>query len=390
MTAAPAPRRILHVDMDAFYASVEQLDRQELRGKPVLVGGDRPRGVVAAASYEARKYGCRSAQPMAAARRMCPSAVVVPPRMARYAEMSDRVFALLEQVSPLVEPLSIDEAFLDLTGTERLLGPAEGVARALKDRIRAETGLTASVGVAPNKFLAKLASDLRKPDGLVVVTEENLDAVLLPLPVERLWGVGPKTAARLHALGFHRVADLRTWPEERLAARFGEAGPHFWRLCRGIDDRPVVPAREARQHGQECTFEEDLEDPAEVRAVLLGHAEEVARRLRRHGIRARGVTLKIRYGKFETITRSALLDAASDVGADLRRAAGSVFDRWASASFRPVRLIGMTATHLEAGPAQPWLFPDGEAERQKRLDGALDEIRARFGAGTLRRGPGAR
>jgi DNA polymerase IV len=306
--------------------------------------------------------------------------------MARYAEMSDRVFAILEQVSPLVEPLSIDEAFLELTGTERLLGPAEEVARALKERIRAETGLTASVGVAPNKFLAKIASDLRKPDGLVIVPPDGVDALLLPLPVERLWGVGPKTAARLHELGFRKVADLRAWPPEKLAARFGEAGDHFWRLCRGLDDRPVVPAREAKQHGQECTFETDIEDAAEVRAVLREHVEEVARRLRRHGIRARGVTLKIRYGKFETVSRSAVLETATDVTADLQRAAAAVFDRWAGESFRPVRLIGMTATHLETGPEQALLFPDGEEERQKRLDGALDEIRSRFGGKTLRRG----
>src|SRR5258706_8497199 len=210
--------------MDAFYASVEQLDAPELRGKPVLVGSDRPRGVVAAASYEARKFGCRSAQPTAVALRHCPEAIVVRPRMARYVEFSDRVFAILEQASPLVEPLSIDEAFVELTGTERLQGTAEEVGRRLKERVREDTGLTASVGIAPNKFLAKLASDLRKPDGFVVVAEGDVDAFLLPLPVERLWGVGPKTAARLHELGFRTVADLRAWPEDRLAARSGEPG----------------------------------------------------------------------------------------------------------------------------------------------------------------------
>ncbi len=374
--------------MDAFYASVEQLDAPELRGKPVLVGSDRPRGVVAAASYEARKFGCRSAQPTAVALRHCPEAIVVRPRMARYVEFSDRVFAILEQASPLVEPLSIDEAFVELTGTERLQGTAEEVGRRLKERVREDTGLTASVGIAPNKFLAKLASDLRKPDGFVVVAEGDVDAFLLPLPVERLWGVGPKTAARLHELGFRTVADLRAWPEDRLAARFGEAGAHFFRLCRGIDGRPVVPAREAKQHGQECTFEEDIGDPAEVRAVLREHVEEVARRLRRHGIRARGVSLKIRYGKFETISRSAVLDAATDVTADLQRCAAGIFDHWAADAFQPVRLIGMSATHIETGPEQALLFPDGEEERQKRLDAALDEVRSRFGAATLRRGRG--
>jgi DNA polymerase-4 len=242
------------------------------------------------------------------------------------------------------------------------------------------------VGVAPNKFLAKLASDLRKPDGLVVVEEDGIDALLLPLPVERLWGVGPKTAARLHELGFHKVADLRRRPLEQLESRFGEAGAHFWRLCRGMDDRPVVPDHEAKSLGQECTFEEDVEDPGEVRAVLLAQADHVARRLRRHGLRARGVTLKIRYGKFETISRSATMEGPTDVGADVRRAAGAVFDRWAGEAFRPVRLIGMAATLLDGGGGQGRLFADSEEERQRRLDGALDEIASRFGADGIRRG----
>jgi DNA polymerase-4 len=387
-TAITAPRAILHVDMDAFFAAIEALDDPSLLGKPVIVGGQaEERGVVAACSYEARKFGIHSAMSSARARRLCPQAIVLRPRFHRYAEISRRIFALFDDVTPLVEPLSIDEAFLDVTGCQRLFGPAATIGRALKERIKAEVGLNASVGVAPNKFLAKLASDLRKPDGLVVVTEGNLDSILLPLPVERIWGVGPKTAARLHELGFRTVADLRAVPRERLAERFGEAGEHFFRLCRGLDDRPVVPAREAKQHGQECTFEADVEEPDEVRAVLREHVEEVARRLRRHGIRARGVTLKIRYGKFETITRSALLEAATDVTADLRRTAMEIFDRWAGPSFRPVRLIGMTATHLETGPEQAWLFPDDGEMRQKRLDAALDEIRAKFGRDTLRRGP---
>lgn len=376
--------------MDAFYASVEMRERPELRGRPVLVGSDRPRGVVAAASYEARKHGCRSAQPMAVALRLCPDAVVVPPRMALYHEASDRVFALLEGFSPLVEPLSIDEAFLDLTGTEDLLGPAPEVGRRLKERIRAGTGLTASVGVAPNKFLAKLASDLEKPDGLVVVAPGDVDRVLLPLPVERLWGVGPKTASRLHGMGFHRIADLRALPRETLRERFGEAGDHFFRLCRGEDARAVVPAREAKSLGSECTFESDLEDPAEVRGVLLQHAETVTRRLRRHGLRARGVSLKVRYGKFETISRAATLPEATDTTAALWRLGSSLFDRWAAEQFRPVRLVGMAATHIESGPRQQALFPDTEEMRQKRLDGALDEIQGRFGAGVIHRAAGER
>jgi DNA polymerase-4 len=373
--------------MDAFFASVEQLDRPELRGRPVLVGSDRPRGVVAAASYESRRSGCRSAQPMAVALRLCPDAVVVRPRMERYAEVSGRVMAILETLSPLVEPLSIDEAFVELTGTERLLGPAPAVARDLKARVRAETGLTASVGVAPNKFLAKIASDLGKPDGLTILEEGSVDRVLLPMEVERLWGVGPKTAAALRGAGVRTVGDLRAWSEERLAARFGEAGGHFWRLARALDDRPVVPDHEAKQIGQECTFEQDLEDPEEVRAFLRAHADEVARRLRRRGIRARGVQLKIRYGKFETVTRSETLPEAVDTTADLRSAALRIFDRWAADGFRPVRLVGVCAQHLEGGPVAGLLFPDDDRARQRRLDGALDEIAGRFGREALRRGP---
>jgi DNA polymerase-4 len=379
--------------MDAFYASVEQRDEPGLRGRPVLVGSDRPRGVVCAASYEARKFGCRSAQPMAVALRLCPDAVVVHPRMERYAAVSEQVFAVLEAASPLVEPLSVDEAFLEATGTERLHGPAEALAARLKERIRAETGLTASVGVAANKFLAKIASDLRKPDGLVSVPPGGEEAFLAPLPVERLWGVGPVTAGRLHGLGVRTVADLRAWSEERLAAEFGAGGPRFHRLSRGIDDRPVVPESRAKSLGREHTFEIDCPDPGEVRALLLAQAEAVGRRLRKHGLRAAGVAVKIRYGDFETIGRQATLAAPTDATLPLRDGAAALFDHWAGASFRPVRLIGVVATRLEGGPEQGELFPDTDALRKRRLDSALDEIAGRFGATVLRRGllptPGA-
>jgi DNA polymerase-4 len=307
--------------------------------------------------------------------------------MEAYAEASGRVMGILESLSPLVEPLSIDEAFVELTGTERLHGPAPEVARALKDRVRTETGLTASVGVAPNKFLAKIASDLGKPDGLAILEGDGVDRVLLPLRVERLWGVGPRTAAALHDAGVRTIGDLREWSEERLRARFGGAGEHFWRLARALDDRPVVPDHEARQIGQECTFEQDLEDPEDARAFLRAHADEVARRLRRRGIRARGVQVKIRYGKFETVTRSETLPEAVDTTADLRDAALRIFARWAAGGYRPVRLVGVCARDLETGPAAPFLFPDDERARRRRLDGALDEISGRFGRGALRRGP---
>ncbi len=377
--------------MDAFYASVEQLDRPELRGRPVLVGGDRPRAVVCAASYESRKFGCRSAQPMSVALRMCPHAVVVPPRFARYHEISEAMFAILKDVSPLVEPLSIDEAFVDLTGTERLLGPAVEVARGIRRRIRAELGVTASVGVAPNKFLAKLASDLDKPDGLTIVAPDRVNEVLDPLPIERMWGVGPATASRFHALGVGTIGQLRAWTEERLAQEFGApAARHFARLARGEDDREVIPDSLAKSIGQEETFEVDVEDPTEVRDVLFAQAEAVARRVRRHGMRARGVTVKIRYGDFETITRSSTLGEATDVTDVLRTAAAGLFDVWSASSFRPVRLIGMTAARLSEDGAQLPLFGAAETERKRRLDRTLDSLHDRFGSRAIRRGPPGR
>ena len=378
-------RHILHVDMDAFFASVEQRDRPELKGRPVLVGSDRRRGVVAAASYEARAFGCHSAQPMSIALRRCPHAVVVRPAGGRYAAASKQVFAIFEEIAPKVEPLSIDEAFLDLTGTERLLGPAVEVARTIKRRILAEVGITASVGIAPNKFLAKLASDLEKPDGLTIVTPETIDEILLPLPVEKIWGVGPKTAERFHRLGIRTVRDLRGLAREELDQRFGSAGEHFWRLARGLDTRAVVAHGDAKSISHEQTFEEDRDDPGQVRKILLRQTEAVAHRLREQGLLARTVTLKIRYGAFETITRSTTLDAPTDVTAELWDAAADVFDRWVRSGFRPVRLIGMAAAHLGRTEGQASLFPDASHERMRSVDQAVDAIRRRFGSGSIRR-----
>jgi DNA polymerase IV len=378
-------RTILHVDMDAFFASVEQRDDPTLRGKPVLVGSRERRGVVAAASYEARKFGCRSAQPMAHALRLCPHAVVVFPHFARYVDASDRVFEILKTVTPVVEPLSIDEAFLDLTGTDRLLGPARAVAQGLRARIRADVSLTASVGIAPNKFLAKLASDLCKPDGIAQIGASNLDSILLPLPIERLPGVGTTTGERLRAIGLATVADVRARPVEDLVRRLGDFGEHLANLSRGIDERPVEAEGDAKSMGQEQTFSYDEETAEGVRAVLLSQCEEVARRVRRAGLRARGVTVKIRYGDFETITRSATLKAATDLTDDLRRAAFALFDRWARSGFRPVRLIGMSAGRFTRGEGQLDLFPDPAHERRRRLDATVDAIRLRHGDGAIGR-----
>lgn len=385
-TAAEYP--ILHADMDAFYAAIEQLDHPELRGKPLLVGGSpRERGVVAAASYEARPFGCHSAMPMARALRLCPQAIVVPPRFERYVEISRQVFEIFEQFTPLVEPLSIDEAFLDVAGSTRLFGPPEQIARELKRRIRAETKLTVSVGVAPNKFLAKLASDLKKPDGLVIVEAEQVLAFLDPLPISRMWGVGKATLPRFDEIGVRTFADARRLSESELRERFGEAGGCFYRLVRGIDDREVTPDREAKSISNEITFPVDLDDHEYLRAVLLEQAQQVARRLRRSGLMARAVTLKIRSGDFTTITRRTTLASPTDQTDLLWQAVVALFDRWMREQPFRVRLIGLGLSQLttEAGQ-QLSLFGQDEARRRRTLDRTIDSIRDRFGDGAISRG----
>lgn len=381
-------RSILHVDMDAFFASVEVLDNPALAGKPVLVGHDGPRGVVAAASYEARRFGCHSAQPMSVAKRLCPQAVIVAGRHGRYREISEKVFAIFERYTPLIQPLSIDEAFLDVTGSVRLLGPGEQIAREIKNAIRRETGLTGSVGVAPNKFLAKLASDLEKPDGLTIIRPQDIDRVLLPLPVGRIWGIGPKTAKKLETLNIKTIADLRRMSIEWLIERFGSDAEHYQRLARGEDDRPVTPDRQAKSIGQETTFGVDLADQDELRQNLFTQAEQIARRLRKAGLRAKSVWVKIRYGDFKTITRQMTLADASDVTTILYEAARGLFDAWAGEGFSPVRLIGMAGKNLVEGEGQMSLFPDPAAAKQEKVDHLMDAINGKLGKSAIRRGGG--
>jgi DNA polymerase-4 len=326
--------------------------------------------------------------PMVVAKRKCPQAIIVPPRFEAYAEASARVFEILESVSPVVEPLSIDEGFVDLTGTERLLGTAPAVGESIRRRIRDELRLTASVGIAPNKFLAKLASELRKPDGQTLIGPDDIERVLAPLPVSRIWGVGPKSAEVLAAAGVRTIADLRRMGEAELGRRFGDAGRHWHALAWGLDDREVVPDSQAKSLGQERTFEEDIADPAEVRSVLLAETEAVARRVRRSGLVAREVSLKIRYGDFETITRQTTLPAATDVTNEMWAAARAIFDKWAGAGFRPVRLIGVTASRLSEGGRQGDLFDEPGHERRRRTDRVADRIVEKFGEGAVRRAGG--
>lgn len=347
----PGIRRILHVDMDAFYASVEQRDRPDLRGRPVAVGGaPTHRGVVCAASYEARAYGVRSAMPMARAIRLCPTLVVVPPDFAKYRAVSAQVFAIFRRATSLVEPLSLDEAYLDVT--ENSWGEPLGVAvaRRLKQAIREEVGLTASAGVAPNKFLAKIASGWKKPDGLTVIAPHRVEAFLERLPVDALWGVGPVTARRLRALGIARLVDLRTVADDRLRQAVGSQAEWLRDLAWGRDPRPVQPDRPRKSVGSEETFATDLVDLDRIRAETAELARHGCRWLGRHGQLARTVTLKVRYGDFTTVTRSHTAEAATADEGELVGRALALLAR-TEAGRRPVRLIGVSLHNL-AGAAE--------------------------------------
>ena len=386
-----ANRSIIHLDMDAFYASVEQLDHPAYRGKPVVVGADPKggagRGVVAACSYEARRFGIRSAMPISHAYRLCPGAVFVRPRIHRYSEMSDRIFAILREYTDLMEPLSIDEAFMDVTASQRLFGPAEIIARTLKARIRSELGLVASIGLAPNKFLAKVGSDLGKPDGCVTVAPGQERAFLDLLPISRLWGVGPKTEMRLQQMGFRTIGQIARSRVEDLESVLGQGGRDIWEMANGEDDRLVEPEQEAKSIGTEHTFSEDTEDSAAIRRTLLELSDKVGSRLRQEGVLAGGVTLKFRDHRFHTVTRAAILDPPTDVGDDLFREAWRLLQRIEWKGSR-VRLLGVTASRLAplSGPAvgQLSLFSPTRNVKQE-LARVVDKIRDRYGQTAISR-----
>lgn len=382
-------RTILHVDLDAFYAAVEQRDNPKLRGKPVLVGGSIKRGVVASCSYEARVFGIKSAMPMAEAMRRCPHAIVVKHRMERYVEASDIFFKILGDYSPEVEGLSLDEAFLDCTGSERLLGDPVTIARAIKQRVTAETELVASVGVAPIKFAAKIASDIDKPDGLRVITEENLVPFLHGLPVTRLWGVGEATRSALASMGLSTIGDVARYPESALIGRLGAVtGQHLAALARGEDARPVVSEREAVTIGHRETFEHDLEDKGELGVILLDQADRVASRLRAAELRARTVTLIIKYDDFRQITRRTTLEQGTSDGGVLARTAIDLLSKVPIESRRGgrVRLCGVSADNLEPRDAPRQLgFDEATREKGERLGSTIDKLAAKFGKGAIRR-----
>ncbi|MCX7750914.1 MAG: DNA polymerase IV [Candidatus Bipolaricaulota bacterium] len=372
-------RAILHLDMDAFYASVEQLDRPELRGRPVVVGGLGPRGVVATASYEARAYGVRSAMPTAKARALCPHAVFLPPRFARYEELAHRVRGILARYSPLVEPLSLDEAFVDLTGTERLHGPPEEAAREIHRRIREEVGLSCSVGVGPNKLLAKLASEAAKPGGIRVIRPEDVAGFLGPLPVDRLWGVGPQTAARLAQHGIRTVGDLREVDAGVLQSWFGPAhGAHLWRVARGLDDSPVEAHREVRSISHEETFPQDLLRVEDIEREVRRLADRVSARLGEEGLLATTVSVKIRWADFRTRTRQVRLPEPTDHPFLLVEAALGLLRRGELHPEAGIRLLGVGVSGLVRATFRPVPLFVSPA-----VPAALRAVRARHGPTAL-------
>ena len=371
-------KTILHVDMDAFYASVEQRDDPSLRGKPVIVGGASRRGVVLAASYEVRPFGVRSAMPMAEALRRAPQAIVVPPHRDRYAAASEEAFAIFRRYTPLVEPLSLDEAFLDVTGSVALFGEGPVIASAIKREVRAELQLTASAGVAPCKFAAKVASDLRKPDGLVVVAEGEVAAFLAPLPIERMWGIGPKTAPKMHAMGYRTIGDLARADDGALERLLGSWGIEVGRLARGEDARDVVPDAQAKSIGAEETYEEDLTGAEQIAPTLLDHAGRIARRLIRAHLSAHTVTVKVKYDDFTLRTRRATLpEPVQDTDA-IHRAAVDLLAR-VPLEGRRVRLTGVSVSGIAEGSPAPTLFRDERAEKRRRVEEVAARIADRYG-----------
>lgn len=373
---------IVHLDMDAFYASVEIRERPELAALPVVVGGMQ-RGVVAAASYAARRFGIHSAMPMATAMKRCPDLVVLPVRMALYAAESRKIMAIMERYTPLIEPLSLDEAFVDLRGSVKLFGPVPEVARRIKREIRDELGLVASIGVAPVKFAAKIASDLGKPDGFLVVEPDGLLAFLNPLPVSRLWGVGQVGEKAMHALGLKTIADVAAQDDASMERHFGKHGLHLLSLARGIDPRGIEPDRETKSVSNETTFAADIADRDALRAIVLQLAEQVAWRLRNHGLEGRTVQIKARYSDFATVTRAKTLSAPTAATDAIWDAAAALLDKLPRPG-QALRLLGVGVSGFDAAPdTQADLF--GEPAAPKRVDEVADRIKEKFGTAAVKR-----
>jgi DNA polymerase-4 len=384
-------RAILHIDMDAFYASVEEREQPGLAGRPLIVGGSpQRRGVVSAANYAARRFGVHSAMPMTRAVRLCPSAICLPVRMQLYAAVSQQIREIFYRYTPLVEPLSLDEAFLDVTDSERLFGPAADIAREIKQAIHNELSLVASVGIAPNKFVAKIASDLDKPDGFVEVKANEVQAFLDPLPVNRVWGVGKATGKELERLGISTIQQLRQQSETVLRDRFGKFGSHLWRLANGIDERAVVSDAEAKSISNETTFDTDVSQVDTLRAWLMELSEQVCWRLRQHDLYGRTVQIKLRFPDFSTITRSHTLPVATQQTSQVWQAVAELFDKAMARETRPLRLVGVCVSGLNDEAHRPQVQTDMFAQptdtRQTQIDEVADAIKSRFGLNGIRRG----
>ncbi|MBF0481637.1 MAG: DNA polymerase IV [Desulfovibrionaceae bacterium] len=376
----------MHIDMDAFFTSVEQADDPSLRGRPVIVGQDA-RGVVSAASYEARAFGVHSAMPVVQARRLCPQGVFLPGRMRRYGEASRQVMAVFSRFSPVVEQASVDEAYVDITGTELLFGPSGQLARALQDAVAAETGLSCSIGVAPVKFLAKIASDFRKPRGVTVIEDASVMDFLSALPVSKIPGVGGRTLEALLRLGVRLAGDIRRYPEEFWRERYGVVGETLWERAHGRGSDVVRPHREAKSSGAENTFAEDTADRGVLAAWLLSQAERVGRDLRRQGVSGRTVTIKLKFEDFKTLTRSKTLSHAINADEIIYRTALDILSGVELP--RRLRLIGLSVSGFSRGGQRASLAPDRLqelSERYGRLDGAVDAIRDKFGKAAIKRG----
>jgi DNA polymerase IV len=383
-------RKILHIDMDAFFAAVEQHDNPSYADKPVIVGADpKGRGVVSTCSYEARKFGVHSALPIREAYRLCPHGIFLPVRGERYAEVSRDIMRLLSEYTPLVEPLSLDEAFLDLTASERIFGSAVSIGKQIVKDIQNKIGLAASVGIAPNKFLAKMASDLQKPHGFVVITPENAAGILKELEVNKLWGVGPKTAELLYGMGIKTIGMLSQTNPQILADSLGEAGLQLYQLANGRDERPVSPSEAVKSIGHEITFQVDTEDHSFLAGTLLWLSDQVARRLRQNGVKGRVITIKIRDCNFKTITKRSTLDEPTDFEETIYEVALNLVKR-AQWGIKKVRLIGVSVSDFGSGVApQLGLFEDEKQILQKdlgKLHQTVDQLRDRFGEGIITKG----
>ena len=376
-------RWIMHVDMDAFFASIEQRDHPDWRGRPVIVGGLSARGVVSTASYEARRYGVHSAMPMSRARALCPEAVFVQPRFAVYKQVSDGIHRIMLHYAAEIEPISLDEAFMDISGMGAHYPTLGAIGRAIKDEIRRKTGLVASAGIAPNKFLAKMASDMDKPDGLTIIPYGREAAILAPLPVRRLWGVGEATERRLLAAGFRTIGDIQRAPPGTVEAAVGNQAQSLRRLAFGIDDRPVRAERDVKSIGDEETYETDLTDEAAIRRRIAIHSDVVAARLRKRRLMARTVSLKVRFASFRTVLRSASFEEGTNLAEDIEEAALALLAKIPRTE--AVRLTGVTCSNLAPEVDMPSLFPDRKAALRKAAR-AVDAIQAKYGKDAIRKG----